>query len=169
MSRITSRCFDPSVVVDDRIDLADVSQSTRRIIVRSARLGAITSIARTAGRRRQRPGELRPARPRQSWRDAWSSAPATADSWVRATLALAMLHGAVLAILHARPGLIAVVLWYVEPPLVAIAAAILLAFAAHPVTTAARQPRPVAQLIGYLTLAALIGSLVAFRTYPVVP
>ncbi len=89
----------------------------------------------------------------------------TADSWVRATLALAVLHAAVLAILQARPGLLAVVLWYVEPPLVALAGAMLLAFAL--IRSRGRRDGPTrGQLIGYLTLAALVGSLVAFRTYP---
>ena len=53
----------------------------------------------------------------------------TADSWLRATFALAMVHAAVLATVHARPGRIAVVLWYLEPPLVSLAAAVLLAVA----------------------------------------
>ena len=89
----------------------------------------------------------------------------TADSWVRATLALAMLHAAVLAIMQARPGLLAVVLWYVEPPLVALAAAALLALGF--IRSRRRPDAPTrGQLIGYLTLAALVGSLVTFRTYP---
>ncbi|MGH9201920.1 MAG: hypothetical protein ACRD2A_11870 [Vicinamibacterales bacterium] len=65
----------------------------------------------------------------------------TADSWVGATLALAMVHATVLAILQARPGLIAVVLWYVEPPLVALAAAMLLALALIR-SRRRRKPRP---------------------------
>lgn len=89
----------------------------------------------------------------------------TADSWVRATLALAVLHAAVLAIMQARPGLLAVVLWYVEPLLMALAAAMLLALALIRSRRRREAPTP-GQLFGYLTLAALIGSLVAFRTYP---
>ena len=89
----------------------------------------------------------------------------TADSWLRATFALAMVHAAVLATVHARPGLIAVVLWYIEPPLVALAAAVLLAVALLR-SRRALKPPTAGQLAGYLTLAALVGSLVAFRTYP---
>ena len=89
----------------------------------------------------------------------------TADSWVRATLALAVLHAAVLAIIQARPGPLAVVLWYVEPLLMALAAAMLLALALIRSRRRREAPTP-GQLFGYLTLAALIGSLVAFRTYP---
>jgi murein DD-endopeptidase MepM/ murein hydrolase activator NlpD len=89
----------------------------------------------------------------------------TADSWMRAALALAILHGAVLAIVQARSGLLAVVLWYVEPPLVALAAAMLLAFAL--IRSRRRRDSPTrAQLVGYLTLFLLIGSLAAFRVYP---
>ena len=89
----------------------------------------------------------------------------TADSWLRATFALAMVHAAVLATVHARPGRIAVVLWYLEPPLVSLAAAVLLAVALFRSRRAVTPPTA-GQLAGYLTLAALVGSLVAFRTYP---
>jgi hypothetical protein len=89
----------------------------------------------------------------------------TADSWVRATFALAIVHAAVLAAVHARPGLIGVVVWYVEPPLAALAAAVLLAGALLRSWRAVKPPTA-GQLLGYLALAALVGSLVAFRTYP---
>lgn len=99
----------------------------------------------------------------------------TTDSWLRAALALAVLHAAAIAILQARPGLIATVLWYLEPPLAALAAIALLALALirsrrassreARTPTARRVPTP-GQLVGYLTLAAIIGSLAAFRTYP---
>jgi murein DD-endopeptidase MepM/ murein hydrolase activator NlpD len=89
----------------------------------------------------------------------------TADSWVRATFALALVHAAALATVHARPGLTAAVLWYVEPPLMALAAAMLLAVALLR-SRRARKPPTAGQLAGYLTLAALVGSLAAFRTYP---
>jgi hypothetical protein len=82
---------------------------------------------------------------------------------MRATLAL--VHAAVLAILHPRPGLLAVALWYVEPPLVTTGAAVLLA-SAFMRSRRHREGPTARELIGYLTLAALIGSLVAFRTYP---
>jgi murein DD-endopeptidase MepM/ murein hydrolase activator NlpD len=89
----------------------------------------------------------------------------TGDPWVRATFALALFHAAVLAVLHARPGLIAVGIWYVEPPLVTLGAAALLA-SAFLRSRRHRVPPTSGQLIGYLTVAAIIGSLVAFRTYP---
>ena len=52
----------------------------------------------------------------------------TADAWVRAAVALAACQAALLGV-HARPGLVAVVLWYVGPVLISLAAAALLAVA----------------------------------------
>src|SRR5688572_26499797 len=89
----------------------------------------------------------------------------TGDSWVLATLALAIAHATAVTTLNARPGMIAVVLWYVEPPLMALAVAVVLASAL--IASRRRRDTPTTrQLAGFLTLALLIGSLVAFRTYP---
>jgi hypothetical protein len=85
--------------------------------------------------------------------------------WVHATLALVIIHATVLAVLQARPGLVAVVLWYTERPLVAIAAAALLGSALIRLQRRRETARP-GLLIAYLALAALVGSLAVFRTYP---
>src|SRR5687768_10686445 len=90
---------------------------------------------------------------------------AAADSWTSAAFALAATHAAVLALVQARPGLIAVALWYIEPLFMALGAAVVLGFAL--LVSRTRRASPTSRhLLGYLTLAALVGSLAAFRTYP---
>jgi hypothetical protein len=98
----------------------------------------------------------------------------TIDSWLRAALALVVLHAAAMAIVQVRPGVIATVLWYLEPPLAALGAIALLALALIRSRRASREGRVSTtsrvpthgQLVGYLALAAVIGSLAVFRTYP---
>jgi hypothetical protein len=87
------------------------------------------------------------------------------DRWLRASLGLAFAHAAFVVVVRARPGLPAVVLWYVVPPLLALAGAILLALAL--VRTWREGARPGGgQLAGLGVLVIVIASLAAFRTYP---
>ena len=88
------------------------------------------------------------------------------DTWVRATLALVVVHLGVLAVVHARPGRIGAILWYVHPPFVALAAVSLLAIAFFR-TLRRRQHGPRGdELTAYALLAALVVSVGIFRTYP---
>lgn len=85
--------------------------------------------------------------------------------WLRATFALALAQAGLLLVLHARPGLAAVVLWYVTPPLVALAAIVLLGVA-FVRSLRRREGLTACTLAGYLMLMGLVASLVAFRAYP---
>jgi murein DD-endopeptidase MepM/ murein hydrolase activator NlpD len=87
------------------------------------------------------------------------------DAWVRATFALLLAHLAFVGIVQARPGLSAVLLWYVAPVLLVLAAAVLLAAAL--VRSWRRREVPTSrQLAGFAALAVVVGSLALFRTYP---
>jgi hypothetical protein len=89
----------------------------------------------------------------------------TAARWLRRTIALAVAHGVFLAVVLARPGLPAVVLWYIAPVLLALGAAILLGMAF--VRSWRRREVPnKAQLRGLALLGLVVISLAMFRTYP---
>lgn len=87
------------------------------------------------------------------------------DAWVRSAASLALVHGAMLAIVYSRPGLPAVILWYLGPPLVALGVAILLTFALIR-SWRGRSLPSWAQLAGFGILAALMLALGTFRTFP---
>lgn len=86
------------------------------------------------------------------------------NRWVAGAWALAAVHAAVLAAVHVRPGLAAVVLWYAWPPMAALAAAMLLAVAL--LRTWRRQPTERGHLAALALLAAVVASLALVRTYP---
>jgi hypothetical protein len=89
----------------------------------------------------------------------------TSDAWLRAALAVATLQAALLGIVHARPGLTAVVLWYVGPVLVGLAAAALLALALAR-SWRQREVPDRRTLAGFGVLALVVASLAFFRVYP---
>lgn len=85
--------------------------------------------------------------------------------WPRAAFGVAGAYAALLVVVYARPGLPAVVLWYVGPPLLALATAAVLAVAFAQSWRARAVPaRP--QIAGFATLAAVIVALGTFRAYP---
>lgn len=87
------------------------------------------------------------------------------DYWRRSALVLAIVQATFLVFVHARPGRLAVVLWWVGPVVIALSASILLAIAF--VRSVRRRDLPNArQLEGFAALAVVIVSLVLFRTYP---
>ena len=88
-----------------------------------------------------------------------------ADRWLRTTFIVGLLHGVFLAVVLARPGLPAVVLWYVAPVLLALAAAILLGIAFYR-SWRRREVPGTAQLSGLAVLGIVVLSLALFRTYP---
>ena len=89
----------------------------------------------------------------------------TDDVWLRVAFALALLQGAFVAVMAARPGLVGVVLWYVAPVLMALATAVMLGMAL--VRSWRRRDRPDGrQLMGFAALALVVVSLASFRTYP---
>jgi hypothetical protein len=91
--------------------------------------------------------------------------PRASDAWLRTTIALAIAHVFFLAVIGARPGLPAVVLWYVAPPLIALAAAGLLAIGLFRALW--RGEIPTARRVGGFALLALVtASLAGVRTYP---
>jgi hypothetical protein len=90
---------------------------------------------------------------------------AAGDWWTRGTIALLALHAAFLGLVHARPGRIAVGLWYVGPVVIALVAAILLGVALVRSWRRRDLPRP-HHVAGFAALAIVIASLAAFRTYP---
>jgi hypothetical protein len=87
------------------------------------------------------------------------------DSWLRATFVLAVVQGLFLAIVQARPGLFAVVLWFVMPPLVVLAAAALLTVALVR-SWRRREISSRSRVAGMALLAVVIGSIAVFRAYP---
>lgn len=89
----------------------------------------------------------------------------TADRWLRMTIALAALHGVFLAVVLVRPGLPAVVLWYVAPVLLALGSALLLGMAFLRSWRRREVPNK-AQLQGLVLLGLIVFSLALFRTYP---
>jgi hypothetical protein len=78
---------------------------------------------------------------------------------------VAIAYAALLALLHARPGLAGVVLWWVGPPLVGLAAAGVLVAALRDAWRGSRRPT-LEQLVGYAVLVVIVAALVTFRTYP---
>ena len=82
--------------------------------------------------------------------------------WVRATAALTLVHLGIFTLVHARPGRIAVILWYSHPPLAVLVAVSLLAIGLAR-TLRGRQRGPGAsELAAYAMLAAVVGSVVLF-------
>jgi hypothetical protein len=90
----------------------------------------------------------------------------TEDALVRTpAFVLAGVDAAFLAIVHARPGLMAVALWYMFPVPIALACAVLLAMAFWRSWRRREVPNR-RQLEAFVTLGLVAGSLAAFRTYP---
>jgi murein DD-endopeptidase MepM/ murein hydrolase activator NlpD len=87
------------------------------------------------------------------------------DSWLYAALALLAAQLGFLAVVYARPGIVAVVLWYAVPLVVLIAAASLL-LVAFVRSWRARQRPSGRQLTGYAALLVIVVSIAAFRVYP---
>lgn len=87
------------------------------------------------------------------------------ERWVRAAALAAIAYAAMLAVLHARPGLGGVVLWWIGPPLVGLAVGGILIAALRSAWKSRQRPTP-AQFFGFATLVAIITALVTFRTYP---
>lgn len=87
------------------------------------------------------------------------------ERWVRAAGLVATAYAALLAVLHARPGLGAVVLWWIGPPLVGLAVGGILLAALRSAWKSRQRPTP-PQLFGFAALVAIITALVTFRTYP---
>jgi imidazolonepropionase-like amidohydrolase/murein DD-endopeptidase MepM/ murein hydrolase activator NlpD len=86
------------------------------------------------------------------------------DWWVRAAAALATAQAAILLIVHARPGMLGVVLWFVTPPVVALTTAGLLAVGLR---RTIRQHRvTVTHFAIYLLLGSVFVSVAAGRHYP---
>jgi hypothetical protein len=99
------------------------------------------------------------------------------DRWITATFTLALTHAAFLALVHARPGRIAILLWYGVPVLSALAAAVLLALAflavwrrrglaSHGMAGRGTDAPSARELSGLAALFLVVVSLVVFRTYP---
>jgi murein DD-endopeptidase MepM/ murein hydrolase activator NlpD len=87
------------------------------------------------------------------------------ELWVRAAILLAIGYAALLLVAHSRPGSIGVVLWWVGPPLVGVTLAAILVAALRSAWKSRRSPTA-AQLLGFLTLAAVSAALAIFRVYP---
>ena len=85
--------------------------------------------------------------------------------WVRLTLVVALAHAALLAVVHARPGLIAVVVWWIWPPLAGLAVVALLIVALRSSWQSRMTPTG-DQLVGFTLLIAISAALATFRTYP---
>jgi hypothetical protein len=88
-----------------------------------------------------------------------------ADAWLRGVLGLGAAHAAFLAIVWSRPGLVAVVLWYVAPILLGAAAAWLLGVALVR-SWRHREAPGIQALVGYALLLLVMGTLATFRTFP---
>ncbi len=99
------------------------------------------------------------------------------ERWVTATFTLALIQAAFLALVHARPGRIAILLWYGVPVLSALATAVLLGLAFFAVwrrrgatsygLAGRRIDAPnVRELSGFAALFLVVVSLLVFRTYP---
>jgi murein DD-endopeptidase MepM/ murein hydrolase activator NlpD len=85
--------------------------------------------------------------------------------WLRATLALLAVHLGFVAIVHVRPGLLAVLLWYTVPTFLLVAAVSLLLFA-FVRSWRSREAPSGQQLTGYAALLAIVVSLAASKVYP---
>jgi murein DD-endopeptidase MepM/ murein hydrolase activator NlpD len=87
------------------------------------------------------------------------------DRWIHGVLPLGGLHAALYLTLQARPGPVAIVLWRWGPPLlVAAAAALLLAALVNALR--GRQVFSWRRAAGLAGLAALLGSMGLYRTFP---
>jgi murein DD-endopeptidase MepM/ murein hydrolase activator NlpD len=87
------------------------------------------------------------------------------DAWLRGTVGLLIAHGIFFVVVQSRPGLVAVVLWYVVPVILVSGAACLLGIAL--IRSWQRRETPgERQLAGYAALLLVVGSLAVFRTYP---
>jgi hypothetical protein len=85
------------------------------------------------------------------------------DSWLYAALTLLAAQLGFVAIVYARPGIVAVVLWYAVPLVVLVTTAALVAFVRSWRTGRAPAGR---QLTGYAALLIIVVSIAAFRIYP---
>ena len=92
--------------------------------------------------------------------------PPARDRWLYAGPILALLHLLVLGVLYSRPGLPAVVLWYVAPVVLTIAAILVMVYGVlHAARAKATWTRP--RAVGYVWLLAVcVLPVVAYRTYP---
>jgi murein DD-endopeptidase MepM/ murein hydrolase activator NlpD len=93
------------------------------------------------------------------------SASAGRQRWLYAAPLLALLHGALLATLHARPGLAAVVLWHIGPITLTTAAIAVMAYGLLR-SRRARLTWTAKRTAGYVTLLAVAALPLAYRTYP---
>ena len=84
---------------------------------------------------------------------------------MRAAAVVAIAYAALLIVVHARPGLAGVVLWWVGPSLVGVAVAAILVAALRFAWKSRKLPTR-AQLLGFATLVAISAALATFRTYP---
>jgi murein DD-endopeptidase MepM/ murein hydrolase activator NlpD len=87
------------------------------------------------------------------------------DSWLYAALALLAAQLGFLAVVYARPGVVAVVLWYAVPLLLHVATASLLLFAFVRSWRGCQRPSG-RQLTGYSALLIIVVSIAALRVYP---
>jgi murein DD-endopeptidase MepM/ murein hydrolase activator NlpD len=87
------------------------------------------------------------------------------DSWLYAALVLLAAQLGFLAVIYARPGIVAVVLWYTVPLLLLVATASLL-LVAFVRSWRGRQGPSGRQLTGYTALLTIVVSIAAFRVYP---
>jgi murein DD-endopeptidase MepM/ murein hydrolase activator NlpD len=87
------------------------------------------------------------------------------DSWLYAALTLLGVQLGFLAVIYARPGIVAVVLWYAVPPLLLVAAVTLL-LVAFVRSWRGRQGPSARQLTGYTALLTIVVSIAAVRVYP---
>lgn len=90
---------------------------------------------------------------------------AARDRWLYAAPVLALLHGLLFAILHARPGLSGALLWQIGP-LVLTAAAIVVMGAGLWQSLRRRLTWSPTRAIGYVLLGAVVLMPMAYRTYP---
>jgi murein DD-endopeptidase MepM/ murein hydrolase activator NlpD len=91
--------------------------------------------------------------------------PSRDDSWLYAALALLTAQLGFLAVMYARPGIVAVVLWYAVPLLLLAGTASLL-LVAFVRSWRGRQRPSGRQLTGYTALLITVVSIAAFRVYP---
>jgi murein DD-endopeptidase MepM/ murein hydrolase activator NlpD len=86
------------------------------------------------------------------------------NAWASDALAVALLYAAFVAVVRARLGLTALILWNVAPILFALAVVILLAAAL--LRSWRRAVLTKRDLVGFAALALVVVSLATFRTYP---
>ena len=87
------------------------------------------------------------------------------ETWVRAAVLLAAVYAALLAAAYSRPGVAGVVLWWVGPPLVGVALAVILIAALRGAWKSRGLPSA-AQLVGFTVLVTISGALATLRVYP---